>query len=929
MDSAPSLETVLQALHTLYHGDDGGGKEKASVWLGELQKSVYAWQISDQLLQLNQDMESCYFAAQTMRTKIQYAFHELPPTSHQSLRDSLLSHCTKINHETPHAITIQLCLALSDLALQMASWKNATEELIRQFGSNVQYWTFLLELLALLPEEINSRSLRLGENRRDEVTNELVVASPVLIELLLTVLKTATEDTRIQAQVVHCLGSWLSAYAIPQTFLVPSKLLCIPFSAMSTKDCPSHLHQVASDCICSALYACGDLNVGNELAHALFEGVIALCDGYHMSVALEELDKSVNYARVFTEMGEALVGTIVATPNEGFGSFKTLELLLTCVGHCNFEVADITFTFWNRLAELLYDERDKTVSELFKPYVARLIIALCRHCQYDATMESLPDEADDFDEFRTRSAELIRDSVFIVGASDTFCQMYMTLKGEGSTASWEVSEAALFVMTAVAKDIDPTESVVVPQVLDAVVHLPPAVHVAVRHTSLRLIGELKEWIEKHPNYIEPVLQFLYSGLQQPALATAAAESLQSVCSQCPEQMTNHFNSLLQIVTAIDTLEVNNVAVVGLLKGAAHILGKMDNDKISEGLLQLCNIQAVPLSKLLEAPDGVKMVTGNKHSDPTIWLDRLATIFRYTTPTVNGTSPHPCQNVIQQLWPLLSQSFVKYGADVRIIERCCRCVRFVIRCLGKSSIGLLEPVVSLIVSLYKIHPHSCCLYLGSILVDEYGKESACVPLLVGMLQALCEPTFKVLEEPNGLKNHPDTVDDLFRLVFRFVQKCPLALVQSAVIKPLLACGIAGCALDHKEANISVTKFLAEFIKTGREKEGKEVGEERQIVYQLVEENGQTLVTGLMTACLFCLPTYMIPESADVLYELMRLNRQLVCVWLEVALNGLPTQTAGGAITATHAQLVEFHKSVTAADNMKQVSRSMREFARLYR
>jgi len=31
---------------------------------------VFAWQISDQLLQLNQDMESCYFAAQTMRTKV-------------------------------------------------------------------------------------------------------------------------------------------------------------------------------------------------------------------------------------------------------------------------------------------------------------------------------------------------------------------------------------------------------------------------------------------------------------------------------------------------------------------------------------------------------------------------------------------------------------------------------------------------------------------------------------------------------------------------------------------------------------------------------------------------------------------------------------------------------------------------------------------
>jgi hypothetical protein len=44
---------------------------------------VFAWQIADQLLQHSQDVESCYFAAQTMRTKIQLAFHELPPDSHQ------------------------------------------------------------------------------------------------------------------------------------------------------------------------------------------------------------------------------------------------------------------------------------------------------------------------------------------------------------------------------------------------------------------------------------------------------------------------------------------------------------------------------------------------------------------------------------------------------------------------------------------------------------------------------------------------------------------------------------------------------------------------------------------------------------------------------------------------------------------------------
>jgi len=53
--------------------------------------------------------------------------------------------------------------------------------------------------------------------------------------------------------------------------------------------------------------------------------------------------------------------------------------------------------------------------------------------------------------------------------------------------------------------------------------------------------------------------------------------------------------------------------------------------------------------------------------------------------------------------------------------------------------------------------------------------------------------------------------------RFVQRCPLSFLHSTSVTPLLACAIAGCALDHKEANISVTKFLSELIKTARHKD----------------------------------------------------------------------------------------------------------------
>lgn len=66
---------------------------------------MYAWEISDQLLQMKQDVESCYFAAQTMKMKIQTAFYELPQDTHLALRDSLLSHIQNLKELSPIIIT--------------------------------------------------------------------------------------------------------------------------------------------------------------------------------------------------------------------------------------------------------------------------------------------------------------------------------------------------------------------------------------------------------------------------------------------------------------------------------------------------------------------------------------------------------------------------------------------------------------------------------------------------------------------------------------------------------------------------------------------------------------------------------------------------------------------------------------------------------
>ncbi|MED6282551.1 Transportin-3 [Characodon lateralis] len=101
----PNLALVYQAVQALYHDPDPAGKERASLWLGELQRSMFAWEISDQLLQLKQDVESCYFAAQTMKMKIQTSFYELPPETHNALRDSLLTHIQNLKDLSPIIVT--------------------------------------------------------------------------------------------------------------------------------------------------------------------------------------------------------------------------------------------------------------------------------------------------------------------------------------------------------------------------------------------------------------------------------------------------------------------------------------------------------------------------------------------------------------------------------------------------------------------------------------------------------------------------------------------------------------------------------------------------------------------------------------------------------------------------------------------------------
>uniref|UniRef100_A0A4W3HCH4 Transportin-3-like n=1 Tax=Callorhinchus milii TaxID=7868 RepID=A0A4W3HCH4_CALMI len=826
-----TLDAVYQAVQALYHHPDPQGKERASAWLGEFQKSMFSWQISDQLLRLRRDVESCYFAAQTMKMKIQYSFYELPHETHASLRDSLLTHLESLK-DMSQAIVTQLALAVADLAIQMTTWKSCVQTLTEKYGNDETALPFLLEILTVLPEEVHSRSLRIGANRRTEVIEDLAYHASIVIGLLTACMERCGHNEKLMIKVFRCLMSWINLGVLHTDHVASSQLLVALFQVLRHNQTSSNLHEVASDCVCAALYAVESLQENLRLALQLQEGVTALEEAYQTAVACEDMDKALNYCRIFTELAETLLEMVIRSPGQGLGDLKTLDLILNCVSHEQYEVAEITFNFWYRLAETLHKMKDHSMNHVFRPYFQRLIQSLTFHSQMDPDHEGVLEETDDFFEFRLRVSDLLKDVLFLIGASEFFSRLYSTLK-EGSPA-WEETEAVLFIITALVKNLNPLADVV-----QAVIHLPDNTHLAVQHSGIQLLGEVGEYINNNTQCLEPVLNFLTQRLKQKELANATANSIQNICVVCRDAMTQHFEGLLQIAWSLDTLATSHDASIGLLRGT-RCAGSARGSFTGLGFPCCC-------------------------------CNALSSNPRHTNPVVAEGRPHPCQKVIQEIWPIISETLFRHQADNRMVERCCRCLRFAIRCVGKGSATLIQPLVSQMVSVYQLYQHSCFLYLGSILVDEYGAEESCTYGLLDMMQAFCGPTFQLLEQPSGFQNHPDTVDDLFRLATRFIQRSPVTLIQSPVMSLIIRCAIAAATLNHRDANSSVMKFVQDLVHLGVVKEDFEL--RKNLVRGILAESGALLVSQLLRASCFYLVPSMLGTVAEVMWELRAFDHKV--------------------------------------------------------
>ncbi|MFH4980451.1 hypothetical protein AB6A40_007160 [Gnathostoma spinigerum] len=506
-----------------------------------------------------------------------------------------------------------------------------------------------------------------------------------------------------------------------------------------------------------------------------------------------------------------------------------------------------------------------------------------------------------------------------------------------------------------------SEDVVVPFLVRSILQLPSSSHPALLHTSIQLVGNLLDWIQENKVYQDVSIQWLVDKARSPLFVKVASESIENICGKCGKDMIKHFDSLVALIPVFESCQTKGqqmeTAILALLRACSSMLNGLSGDEIARYLKALLDPQLQRLSSLLNSNpdltsngDHVDRTEGGAaeradtwlrlSSDPVLWIDRIAAVFRFVQPwhdqpanpknakadDNSDSSPVPWIDTANHAWLVLSPVCRKYEKNPRVIERCCRTIRFLIRSLGLQSMVFVEQLVSQMVDIYSRHQHSCFLYLASILVDEYGGRDELRPGLVIMLNTLAQESFRLLQRPNGFRDHPDTIDDLFRLGIRFVQRAPSAFFQQDVCVSLFECGIVALDVDHMDANKSTTKFFTECIESlmaANKSKYRDAGVEA--AENLFVKYGGQLVSACLRAAIFSVTGSLKRDMAEVIYSLRKLSKEKLSDWLKFALDGLPHDEG---LCATTDQLRQFHANVMEAKDLRQMFCEIRDLMKLY-
>ncbi|BAT11307.1 transportin MOS14 [Oryza sativa Japonica Group] len=895
---AQATAAVKEALAALYHHPDDATRTAADRWLQQFQHTLDAWQVADSLLHdESSNMETQIFCSQTLRSKVQRDFEELPSEAFRPLQDSLYALLKKFS-KGPQKVRTQICIAMAALAVHVPveDWGGGgiVNWLSDEMNSQQDFIPSFLELLTVLPQECSSHKIAARPERRRQFENDLRSSAEVALSLLTACLGI----DQLKEQVLEGFASWLRfCHGISASNLASLPLVYTALSSLNSDQFLEAAVNVTSELIhFTVSRESNGITEQLPLIQVLIPYVMGLKEQLKDSSKDEEDVKAI--ARLLADMGDSYVELIAAGSDD---AMQIVNALLEVTSHSEFDISSMTFNFWHHLMRNLTDrgsyasygsevsintERNRRL-QLFRQPFEILVSLVSFRVEYPELYHTFSEEDQrDFRHSRYAVSDVLLDATDVLGGDPTLKILFTKLIqacGNGQNQKWQPVEAALFCIQAIAKSVSVEENEILPQVMSLLPSFPHQEQLL--QTVCSLVGAFSKWIEAAPSellILPPLVDILNKGMStSEETAAAASVAFKYICEDCRRKFSGSLDGLFQIyqiaLSGVGGYKVSSEDSLHLVEALSVVITTLPPDHAQRALELICQPVINPLQEIIQQGDTVLQQVPVRQL--TLHIDRLSCIFS------NVKLPQVVADAVNRYWPTLKSIFDQRAWDTRTMESLCRSCKFAVRTCGRFMGFTIGAMLEEIQTLYQQHNQACFLYLSSEVIKIFGSDPACANYLASLIQALFGHTIQLLRTIQDFTARPDIADDCFLLASRCIRYCPDLFVPTEMFPRLVDCAMVGITIQHREACKSILSFLSDVFDLAKSPEGEKY---RELINTVILQRGAVLTRIMVASLTGALPSSRLEEVSYVLVSLSRSFGGNMLSWARECITLIPPQ-----------------------------------------
>lgn len=545
---------------------------------------------------------------------------------------------------------------------------------------------------------------------------------PVSVSML-----TGTAAAARNPQLLNCITSWMRE--IPLDSILSSPLLAVIIDDLNSDD---DAFEAAVECLSALIAETRDVDEAMQSILVLYPQVIALRPKLAQAAQEEDSEKFKGIARIFAEAGESWVLLIARLPTE----FRALveAVLETAALDKERDAIAHTFKFWYDLKQYLTIDKYTPARIQSLDIYSKLIDIMIGHLEYPRPeggdekdlFEGDREQEEKFREFRHQMGDVLKDCCEVMGVTEClkkpydliqhWVQTYGSQAGPNNVPEWQKLEAPLFAVRAMGRQVPPDENVMLPRLIPLIVSIPD--HNKLRFQAVMALGRYTEWTAQHPDTLQPQLDYIMAAFDHSTkdVIRAAALSFKFFCNDCASLLVNFIVPLQQFYQKhLDQLPVSSQEEI--TEGVASVVAQVPVDQV----YQTMKLYIDPVMQNLAAianqakDEAAQKVLADKINLITIFIE-------FVRPEVAAGQEHPAVKYCQELFPLLGNIITHFNNSIPILERVCRCWRYMVLSYRTAMRPLLPELATRLTQGFDASRQGCFLWATAAIVREFSQGS---------------------------------------------------------------------------------------------------------------------------------------------------------------------------------------------------------------